>query len=109
MPMDVYAAMRAMMRAEATRRPVTPQTRTTDPSPPPADPAAPDPLDATAQDVSVAEAVPAPTSAPAPSAAPRPVRRSRPARYLSRCRAVLRAVRHAVSSCITGRVSRQGR
>lgn len=115
MPIDVYAAMRAMMRAEATRRPVTPQARTTDPSPPPADPAAPDPLDATAQDVSVAEAVPAPTSAPAPSAVPapsatpRPVRRSRPARYLSRCRAVLRAVRHAVSSCITGRVSRQGR
>ncbi len=113
MPIDVYAAMRAMMRAEATRRPVTPQARTTDPSPPPADPAACDPLDATAQDV--AEAVPAPTSAPAtpavraPSAAPRQVRRSRPARYLSRCRAVLRAVRHAVSSCVTGRVSRQGR
>lgn len=109
MPIDVYAAMRAMMRAEATRRPVTPQARTTDPSPPPADPAA------TAQDVSVAEAVPAPTSAPAPSAVPapsataRPVRRSRPARYLSRCRAVLRAVRHAVSSRITRGVSRQGR
>ncbi|GAA3354736.1 hypothetical protein GCM10017744_014320 [Streptomyces antimycoticus] len=107
MPIDVYAAMRAMMRAEATRRPVTPQARTTDPSPPLADPAAPDPVDTTAQDVS--EAVPAPTSAPAPSAAPRPVRRSRPARYLSRCRAVLRAVRHAVSACITRRVSRQGR
>ncbi|MBO3678051.1 hypothetical protein [Streptomyces sp. NEAU-YJ-81] len=113
MPIDVYAAMRAMMRAEATRRPVTPQARTTDPSPPPADPAAPDPVDATAQDV--AEAAPAPTSAPAPSAVPvpsatpRPGRRSRPARYLSRCRAVLRAVRHAVSSCITRRVSRQGR
>ncbi|MFF6852144.1 MULTISPECIES: hypothetical protein [Streptomyces] len=101
MPIDVYAAMRAMMRAEATRRPVTPQARTTDPSPPPADPAAPGPVDTTAQDVS--EAVPAPTSAP------RPVRRSRPARYLSRCRAVLRAVRHAVSACFTRRVSRQGR
>ncbi|MFE2446921.1 hypothetical protein ACWDHW_33655 [Streptomyces melanosporofaciens] len=115
MPIDVYAAMRAMMRAEATRRPVTPRARTTDPSPPPAGPAAPDPVDATAQDASGAEAVPAPTSAPAtsaapaPSAAPRPVRRSRPARYLSRCRAVLRAVRRAVSSCVTGRVSRQGR
>ncbi|AEM83601.1 hypothetical protein [Streptomyces violaceusniger] len=113
MPIDVYAAMRAMMRAEATRRPVTPQARTTDPSPPPADPAAPDPADATARDVAEAvpapSAVPAPTSVPAPSAAPRPVRRSRPARYLSRCRAVLRAVRHTVSSCITGRASRQGR
>ncbi|MER8158743.1 hypothetical protein [Streptomyces sp. NPDC094472] len=103
MPIDVYAAMRAMMRAEATRRPVTPQARTTDPSPPPADPAAPDPVDTTAEDVSLAEAV------PASSAAPGPVRRSRPARYLSRCRAVLRAVRHAVSSCITRRVPRQGR
>ncbi|MFE1929485.1 hypothetical protein ACFW95_03775 [Streptomyces sp. NPDC059474] len=115
MPIDVYAAMRAMMRAEATRRPVTPRARTTDPAPPPAAPAAPDPVDATAQDASVAEAVPAPTSAPAtpavraPSAAPRPVRRSRPARYLSRCRAVLRAVCHTVSSCVAGRVSRQGR
>ncbi|SCG13562.1 hypothetical protein GA0115260_128461, partial [Streptomyces sp. MnatMP-M27] len=41
MPIDVYAAMRAMLRAEATRRPVTPQARTAaDPSPPAVDPAA---------------------------------------------------------------------
>lgn len=109
MPIDVYAAMRAMLRAEATRRPVTPQARTAaDPSPPAVDPAAPAPVEATARaDVSAEE--PAQAVVPAPSPAPRPVRRSRPARYLSRCRAVLRAVRHAVSSCVPGRASRQGR
>ncbi|MBP8532670.1 hypothetical protein [Streptomyces sp. MK37H] len=103
MPVDVYAAMRAMLRAEATRRPVTPQADTADPSPPAVDPAAPAQVDATVRDASAEEAV------PAPSAAPRPVRRARPSRYLSRCRAVLRAVRHAVSSCFAGRASRQGR
>ncbi|MCQ6249436.1 hypothetical protein [Streptomyces malaysiensis] len=126
MPIDVYAAMRAMLRAEATRRPVTPQARTAaDPSPPAVDPAAPAPVDATVQGDAPAEepvaavpapsAVPAPPAAsapsapPAPSPAPRRVRGSRQARYLSRCRAVLRAVRHAVSSCVPGRASRQGR
>ncbi|AUA09331.1 hypothetical protein GTZ89_43350 [Streptomyces sp. SID8382] len=126
MPIDVYAAMRAMLRAEATRRPVTPQARTAaDPSPPAVDPAAPAPVDATVQGDAPAEepvaaasapsAVPAPSASsapsavPAPSPAPRRVRGSRQARYLSRCRAVLRAVRHAVSSCVPGRASRQGR
>ncbi|MFD8335998.1 hypothetical protein ACFV42_25520 [Streptomyces solisilvae] len=129
MPIDVYAAMRAMLRAEATRRPVTPQARTAaDPSPPAVDPAAPAPVDATVQGDAPAEepvaaasapsAVPAPSAASAPSTAsaprgpspaPRRVRGSRQARYLSRCRAVLRAVRHAVSSCVPGRASRQGR
>ncbi|WAP54096.1 hypothetical protein [Streptomyces sp. S465] len=94
MPTDVYAAMRAMMRAEAARRPAVPQTA--DPSPPPA--AA---VDATAQDVSGPEAV------PAPAAAPHPVRRARPSRCLACCRAVLRALRGIVSSCFTGRTSRQ--
>ncbi|MFD8093584.1 hypothetical protein [Streptomyces malaysiensis] len=123
MPIDVYAAMRAMLRAEATRRPVTPQARTAaDPSPPAVDPAAPAPVDATVQGDAPAEepvaaasapsAVPAPSApsaVPAPLPAPRRVRGSRQARYLSRCRAVLRAVRHAVSSCVPGRASRQGR
>ena len=103
MPIDVYAAMRAMLRAEATRCPVTPQADTADPSPPAVDPAAPAPVDATVRDTSAEEAV------PAPSAAPRSVRRARPSRYLARCRAVLRAVRHAVSSCLAGRASRPGR
>ncbi|MFI7315058.1 hypothetical protein [Streptomyces hygroscopicus] len=121
MPTDVYAAMRAMMRAEAARRPVTPRARTADPSPPsppaaapaapvpapaapvPA-PAAPVPVDATVRDTSAARTV------PDRPAAPRPVRRARPAaRCLARCRALLRAVRDAVSSCCTGRTSRQGR
>ncbi|WP_167505379.1 hypothetical protein [Streptomyces malaysiensis] len=123
MPIDVYAAMRAMLRAEATRRPVTPQARTAaDPSPPAVDPAAPAPVDATVQGDAPAEepvaaasapsAVPAPSAPsapPAPSPAPRRVRGSRQARCLPRCRAVLRAVRHAVSSCVPGRASRQGR
>ncbi|MCM3806332.1 hypothetical protein ND808_10650 [Streptomyces sp. DR7-3] len=123
MPIDVYAAMRAMLRAEATRRPVTPQARTAaDPSPPAVDPAAPAPVDATVQGdapavepvvaASAPSAVPAPSAPsvpPATSPAPRRVRGSRQARYLSRCRAVLRAVRHAVSSCVPGRASRQGR
>ncbi|WP_432253939.1 hypothetical protein [Streptomyces sp. HNM1019] len=117
MPIDVYAAMRAMLRAEATRRPVTPQASTaTDPSPPAVDPAAPARVDATVRNTSAEGPVPAPTAVPAPSgvpappsAAPRPVRRTRPSRYLSRCRAALRAVRHAVSSCFAGRASRQGR
>lgn len=109
MPIDVYAAMRAMLRAEATRRPVTPRTGTADPSPPAVDPAAPVQLDPTVRDASAEAAVPAPPTVPAPSAAPCPVHRARPARYLSRCRAVLRAVRHAVSSCFAGRASRQGR
>ncbi|MEU1909468.1 hypothetical protein [Streptomyces hygroscopicus] len=117
MPIDVYAAMRAMMRAEAARRPVTPRARTADPSPPsppsppaaapaapvPA-PAAPAPVDATVRDTSAARTV------PDRPAAPRPVRRARPAaRCLARCRALLRAVRDAASSCCTGRTSRQGR
>ncbi|MEU5274097.1 hypothetical protein AB0G77_37595 [Streptomyces hygroscopicus] len=117
MPIDVYAAMRAMMRAEAARRPVTPRAGTADPSPPsppsppaaapaapaPA-PAAPAPVDATVRDTSAARTV------PDRPAAPRPVRRARPAaRCLARCRALLRAVRDAVSSCCTGRTSRQGR
>ncbi|MBL1111763.1 hypothetical protein JK364_04955 [Streptomyces sp. 110] len=109
MPIDVYAAMRAMLRAEATRHPVAPRTGTADPSPPAVDPAAPVPVDATVRDTSPEEAVPAPPTVPAPSAAPRPVRRARAYRCLSRCRAVLRAVRHAVSSCFAGRASRQGR
>ncbi|WP_262702298.1 MULTISPECIES: hypothetical protein [Streptomyces] len=109
MPIDVYAAMRAMLRAEATRRPVTPRAGTADPSPPAADPAAPAQVAATVRDTPAEGAVPAPSTVPAPSAAPRPVRRARPSRYLSRCRAVLRAVRHAVSSCFAGRTSRQGR
>ncbi|MBW8092195.1 hypothetical protein IGW14_30525 [Streptomyces hygroscopicus subsp. hygroscopicus] len=107
MPIDVYAAMRAMMRAEAARRPVTPRARTADPSPPSppaAAPAAPAPVDATVRDTSAARTV------PDRPAAPRPVRRARPAaRCLARCRALLRAVRDAVSSCCTGRTSRQGR
>ncbi|MCQ8188683.1 hypothetical protein [Streptomyces rugosispiralis] len=103
MPIDVYAAMRAMLRAEATRRPVTPQASTADPSPPAVDPAAPATVDATVRDTPAEEAV------PAPSTASRPARRARPSRYLSRCRAVLRAVCHAVSSCFAGRASRQGR
>ncbi|MFE1976107.1 hypothetical protein [Streptomyces hygroscopicus] len=111
MPIDVYAAMRAMMRAEAARRPVTPRARTADPSPPAAAPAAPvpapaapAPVDATVRDTSAARTV------PDRPAAPRPVRRARPAaRCLARCRALLRAVRDAVSSCCTGRTSRQGR
>ncbi|GLV79607.1 hypothetical protein ACH4VS_38985 [Streptomyces hygroscopicus] len=114
MPTDVYAAMRAMMRAEAARRPVTPRARTADPSPPsppaaapaapvPA-PAAPAPVDATVRDTFAVRTV------PDRPAAPRPVRRARPvARCLARCRALLRAVRDAVSSCCTGRTSRQGR
>lgn len=113
MPIDVYAAMRAMLRAEATRRPVTPRVGTADPSPPAVAPAAPGPGDPTVRGASAEEAVPAPPTAPAPvpapSDAPRPVRRARPSRYLSRCRAVLRAVRHAVSSCFAGRASRPGR
>ncbi|WP_458090108.1 hypothetical protein [Streptomyces malaysiensis] len=117
MPIDVYAAMRAMLRAEATRRPVTPQARTAaDPSPPAVDPAAPAPVDATVQGDAPAEEPVAAASAPStasaprgPSPAPRRVRGSRQARYLSRCRAVLRAVRHAVSFCVPGRASRQGR
>ncbi|MFE2027935.1 hypothetical protein ACFW9V_22920 [Streptomyces hygroscopicus] len=107
MPIDVYAAMRAMMRAEAARRPVTPRARTADPSPPSppaAAPAAPAPVDATVRDTSAARTV------PDRPAAPRPVRRARPAaRCLARCRALLRAVRDAASSCCTGRTSRQGR
>ncbi|AGP52780.1 hypothetical protein [Streptomyces rapamycinicus] len=109
MPIDVYAAMRAMLRAEATRRPVTPRTGTADPSPPAVDPAAPAQVAATVRDTSAEGAVPAPSTVPAPSDAPRPVGRARPSRYLSRCRAVLRAVRQAVSSCFAGRASRQGR
>ncbi|MFC9221666.1 hypothetical protein ACFT8W_13000 [Streptomyces hygroscopicus] len=111
MPTDVYAAMRAMMRAEAARRPVAPRARTADPSPPAAAPAAPvpapaapAPVDATVRDTSAARTV------PDRPAAPRPVRRARPAaRCLARCRALLRAVRDAVTSCCTGRTSRQGR
>ncbi|MEE4590501.1 hypothetical protein V2J94_01090 [Streptomyces sp. DSM 41524] len=109
MPIDVYAAMRAMLRAEATRRPVTPRAGTADPSPPAVDPAAPGPGDPTVRGASAEEAVPAPPTAPATSGAPRPVRRARPSQHLSRCRAVLRAVRHAVSSCFAGRASRPGR
>ncbi|GAA1123886.1 hypothetical protein [Streptomyces javensis] len=109
MPIDVYAAMRAMLRAEATRRPVTPRTETADPSPPAVDPAAPGPGDPTVRGASAEEAVPAPPTVPAPSGAPRPIRRARTFRYLLPCRAALRAVRHAVSSCFAGRTSRQGR
>ncbi|WNE94555.1 hypothetical protein PS467_04005 [Streptomyces luomodiensis] len=100
MPTDVYAAMRAMMRAEAARRPAV--ARTADPSPPSSAPAAPAAaVDATAQDVSGPEAV------PAPAAVPHPVRRARPSRCPACCRAVLRALRGIVSSCFTGRTSRQ--
>ncbi|GAA0895536.1 MULTISPECIES: hypothetical protein [Streptomyces violaceusniger group] len=109
MPIDVYAAMRAMLRAEATRRPATSRVGTADPSPPAVDPAAPGSGDPTVRGACAEETVPAPPTVPAPSGVPRPVRRARPSRYLSRCRAVLRAVRHAVSSCFAGRASRPGR